>query len=102
MERGYIENSQIEASQSQRGYRAYSGRLGHESSWCLENPGFLVVNLDLLHTICAIATQGEYDGTHYVASYHLQFSQDGENWEGYINPINGEKVWHSSFPNIMM
>ena len=94
MERGYIANSQIKSPKSQHGYRAPSGRLGHDSSWCFKNPGrpFLEVNLDRLHTICAIATQGEYDGTDYVAKYHLQFSQGGDNWESYQNPINGKKV----------
>ncbi|XP_022805720.1 neogenin-like [Stylophora pistillata] len=87
MEDGRIPDSGISASPSST--PAKNGRLNYTSgsSWCAgtsaTNP-YLQIDLQTLHIICAVSTQGNSKGDQWVKTYRLQLSTDGTNWADYM------------------
>ncbi|XP_027051700.1 discoidin domain-containing receptor 2-like isoform X3 [Pocillopora damicornis] len=86
---GTIPDNEITASSEQSANTpAKNGRLNYSSgsSWCAgtsdTNP-YLQIDLQTLHIICAVSTQGNSQGDHWVKNYKLQLSKDGENWTDY-------------------
>ena len=67
---------------------AKNGRLNYTlgSSWCAgtsdTNP-YLQIDLQTLHIICAVSTQGNSQADQWVKTYKLQFSIDGTTWTDY-------------------
>ena len=67
---------------------AKNGRLNFASgsSWCAvtsdTNP-YLQIDLQTLHNICAVSTQGNSQGDQWVTNYTLQTSTDGSTWTDY-------------------
>ena len=67
---------------------AKNGRLNYTagSSWCAStsdsNP-YLQIDLQTLHIICAVSTQGNSQGDQWVQTYTLQSSTDGTTWTDY-------------------
>ena len=67
---------------------AKNGRLNYTSgsSWCAgtsdTNP-YLQIDLQTLHIICAVSTQGNSQANQWVKTYKLQFSMDGTTWKDY-------------------
>ena len=67
---------------------AKNGRLNFiaGSSWCAStndsNP-YLQIDLQTLHIICAVSTQGNSHGDQWVETYNLQTSVDGITWTDY-------------------
>ena len=67
---------------------AKNGRLNYTSgsSWCARpndtNP-YLQIDLQTLHIICAVSTQGNSQADHWVKNYTLQFSNNGSTWMVY-------------------
>ena len=67
---------------------AKNGRLNYVagSSWCAStndsNP-YLQIDLQTLHIICAVSTQGNAKADEWVETYTLQTSTDGKTWTDY-------------------
>ena len=67
---------------------AENGRLNYTagSSWCGStndsNP-YLQIDLQTLHIICAVSTQGNFQADDWVKTYTLQSSRDGITWTNY-------------------
>ena len=67
---------------------AKNGRLNYTagSSWCAStgdsNP-YLQIDLQTLHIICAVSTQGNSQADQWVETYTLKTSTDGTMWTDY-------------------
>ena len=89
MERGTIPDNKITASTVLNASTpAKNSRLNYTagSSWCSStndsNP-YLQIDLQTLHIICAVSTQGNSQGDQWVETYTLQLSTDGTTWTDY-------------------
>ena len=87
MESGSIPDSKIIASsEKDANTTAKNGRLNSGSSWCAgtsdSNP-YLQIDLQTLHIICAVSTQGNSQADQWVKNYTLQSSLDGSTWIDY-------------------
>ena len=96
---GTIPDSDITASsvQSTANTPAKNGRLNYTSgsSWCAgtgdTNP-YLQIDLQTIHIICAVSTQGNSKADQWVKDYKLQLSPNGTGWRDYKE--GGQvKVW---------
>ena len=91
MENGTISDSKITASSEQSGNTpAKNGRLKYTlgSSWCAETSDsnlYLQIDLQTLHIICAVSTQGNSQADQWVKTYTLKLSKDGPSpsWTDY-------------------
>ena len=86
---GYILDSQLTASSELNAHTpAKNGRLNYTagSSWCAStsdsNP-YLQIDLQTLHIICAVSTQGNSQADQWVETYTLNSSTDGTTWIDY-------------------
>ena len=89
MENEKISDGNITASSVQNASTpATNGRLNYTSgsSWCARtndtNP-YLQIDLQTLHIICAVSTQGNSQADQWVKTYKLQFSINGTTWTDY-------------------
>ncbi|KAL9950688.1 hypothetical protein ACROYT_G043227 [Oculina patagonica] len=89
MENNTIPDNKITASSVQSANTpAKNGRLNFASgsSWCAAtsdtNP-YLQIDLQTLHIICAVSTQGNSQADEWVMNYTLKFSTDGSAWTDY-------------------
>ena len=87
MESGSIPDIKITASSEKNvNAAAKNGRLNSGSSWCAgtsdRNP-YLQIDLQTLHIICAVSTQGNSQADQWVKNYTLQSSLDGSTWIDY-------------------
>jgi len=87
MQIGSIPDSKITASsEKNNNTAAKNGRLNSGSSWCAgtsdSNP-YLQIDLQTLHIICAVSTQGNAQAEEWVKNYTLQSSIDGSHWTDY-------------------
>ena len=87
MESGSIPDSKITASSEKNANTAAkNSRLNSPSSWCAgtsdSNP-YLQIDLQALHIICAVSTQGNSQADQWVKNYTLQSSIDGSTWIDY-------------------
>ena len=88
MESGSIPDNNITASSEKNANTtAKNGRLNSgSSSWCAEtsdsNP-YLQIDLQTLHIICAVSTQGNSQADQWVRTYKLTFSTTGSTWTDY-------------------
>ena len=89
MESGSIPDNNITASSEKNGNTAAeNGRLNYasESSWCAgtsdSNP-YLQIDLQTVHIICAVSTQGNAQADQWVKTYKLQLSTNGSTWTEY-------------------
>ena len=86
MENGKIPDNKITASTAR--IPAKNGRLNYisGSSWCTgtgdTNP-YLQIDLQTLHIICAVSTQGNSQVDLWAKNYTLQVSTDGTTWADY-------------------
>ena len=90
---GNITSSSVESARTP----AKNGRLGYSagSSWCAEasDPSpYLQINLQTLHVLCAVSTQGNSQADEWVETYTLQSSTDGSNWSDYYDEAGQVKV----------
>ena len=89
MENGRILDSGITASSEQSANTpAKNGRLNYTlgSSWCAatsDNNPYLQIDLQTLHIICAVSTQGNSQADQWVKTYKLKLSTDGSTWTNY-------------------
>ena len=89
LENERISDGNITASSVQNASTpATNGRLNYTSgsSWCAgtsdTNP-YLQIDLQTLHIICAVSTQGNSQADQWVKTYKLQFSINGTTWTDY-------------------
>ena len=89
MESGSIPDNSITASSEKNANTAAkNGRLNYisGSSLCAatsdSNP-YLQIDLQTLHIICAVSTQGNSQADQWVKTYKLQLSTDGSTWTDY-------------------
>ena len=84
-----IPDSKITASsQLNSGTLAKNGRLNYTAgpSWCAQindNNPYLQIDLQSLHVICAVSTQGNSKADEWVETYTIQTSTDGVHWTDY-------------------
>ena len=87
MESGLIPDSNITAStEKNANTAAKNGRLNSGSSWCAETSDsapYLQIDLQTLHIICAVSTQGNSQADQWVKTYKLKLSTDGSTWTDY-------------------
>ena len=90
MENGTILDSGITSSSELSGSTpAKNGRLNYTSglSWCAgtsDSAPYLQIDLQKLHIICAVSTQGNSQVDNWVKTYTLQSSMDGSSsWADY-------------------
>ena len=89
MESGSIPDSNITASSEKNANKtAQNGRLNYASgpSWCSatgDSKPYLQIDLQTLHIICAVSTQGNSQADQWVKTYKLQLSTDGSTWTDY-------------------
>ena len=76
----------------------YYGRLNEnrgDGAWCAETTtnrtDYLQVDIGAVHSVCAVATQGERVGPYWTTSYIVHFSLDGVTWNNYTEN-NVQKV----------
>jgi len=84
MENGTILDEKITASSEKN--TAKNGRLNSGSSWCAgtsDSKPYLQIDLQTLHIICAVSTQGNSQANEWVKTYTLQSSMDGSSWTNY-------------------
>ena len=104
---GTIPDSKINASSIQSASTpATNGRLNYTlgSSWCAgtsdKNP-YLQIDLQKLHIICAVSTQGNSQADQWVKTYTLQLSTDGITWTNYIELGGQAKVCYIGWLRII-
>ena len=91
MENGVIPNSKITTSSKlNAGTPANNSRLNYVAgpSWCAQtndNNPYLQIDLQSLHVICAVSTQGNSKADEWVETYTIQTSKDGVHWTDYDN-----------------
>ncbi|XP_068677380.1 receptor-type tyrosine-protein phosphatase T-like isoform X2 [Montipora foliosa] len=88
LEKGFILDGQITSSSDlSSDTPAKNGRLNYTagSSWCASRDSFPYLEIDLqsLHIICAVSTQGNSKADQWVKTYSLQSSTDGTTWRNY-------------------
>ena len=88
MENGLIPNERITASSADVDHPASFGRLNEvRGSWCVHwknnYNGYLQIDLQSLHVICAVSTQGAGILLNRVEKYTLQSSTDNKRWTDY-------------------
>ncbi|XP_068677355.1 uncharacterized protein [Montipora foliosa] len=88
LEKGFILDGQITSSSDlSSNTPAKNGRLNYTagSSWCASRDSFPYLEIDLqsLHIICAVSTQGNSKADQWVKTYSLQSSTDGTTWTNY-------------------
>ena len=96
---GAIPDNKITASSVQSARTpAKNGRVNYtaESSWCAgaSDPSpYLQIDLQTLHIICAVSTQGNSQEDHWVETYTLQSSTDGLVWTDYNDACQVKVNW---------
>ena len=89
MANGDIPSSKITASSElNAGTPAKNGRLNYAAGtcWCAQtndNNPYLQIDLQSLHVICAVSTQGNSKADEWVETYSIQTSTDGVHWTDY-------------------
>jgi len=72
-----------------------NGRLHGVHGWCPKTSSditdYLQVDMDSVHSVCAVATQGYKGGNWRTTSYKVHLSTDGVTWNSY-KENNVEKV----------
>ncbi|XP_020606629.1 retinoschisin-like, partial [Orbicella faveolata] len=110
METGSIPDSKLTASSEKNvNTAAKNGRLNSGSSWCAgtsdSNP-YLQIDLQTLHIICAVATQGNSQANQWVKNYTLQSSIDRSKWTDYteigqVKSLKGNEDRNSEIKHIL-
>ena len=89
---------------------AENGRLNYTAgqSWCAsssDNYPYLEIDLQTLHIICAVSTQGNHQADQWVKTFSLQSSTDGRTWTNYTEDdqvsikVNLSHRLHISMPD---
>ena len=81
---GKIPDNSITASSGVS--EAKNGRLNEIKAWCTStgeaNP-YLQIDLETIHIVCAVSTQGNPNADQWIETYTIQVSTDGTTWKDY-------------------
>ena len=81
---GKIPDNSITASSGVS--EAKNGRLNEIKAWCAStgeaNP-YLQIDLETIHIVCAVSTQGNPNADQWIETYTIQVSTDGTTWTDY-------------------
>ncbi|XP_068725970.1 receptor-type tyrosine-protein phosphatase S-like isoform X4 [Montipora capricornis] len=106
LEKGFILNGyqyMTSSSNLSSNTPAQNGRLNYTagSSWCASTSDsfpYLEIDLQSLHIICAVSTQGNSKADQWVKTYNLQSSTDGTTWTNYTaQGQDGIKIFSGNF-----
>ncbi|XP_067027638.1 uncharacterized protein, partial [Acropora muricata] len=84
---------------------AKNGRLNYTAgqSWCAsssDNYPYLEIDLQILHIICAVSTQGNHQADQWVKTFSLQSSTDGRTWTNYTEDDQvSVKIFSGNYDN---
>ena len=85
---GKIPDNSITASSGVS--EAKNGRLNEIKAWCTStgeaNP-YLQIDLETIHIVCAVSTQGNPNADQWIETYTIQVSTDGTTWKDYANKV---------------
>lgn len=97
METGLIKDHQMTGSSYYNSTTyPHFGRLAGPSAWCAKKePYILIIDLIVLHYICAVATQGFHEQGYFVTQYTLGLKTDGQ--RALYEDSNGISVSNCSF-----
>jgi len=84
-------------------YYPYYGRLNGKwgnGAWCTkittDRTDYLQVDMGAVHSVCAVATQGEISHPEWTTRYKVHLSTDGVTWKSY-KENNVEKVTNITY-----
>ena len=81
--REIFNDSNFKASSSQKlGLQAFNART-NEKGWCVgdkKGPHWIQFDMGKMMKLTKVATQGQNGTDHYVSSYKLSYSNNGESW----------------------
>ena len=81
---GKISDNNITASSGVS--EAKNGRLNEMKAWCASSGDakpYLQIDLETIHIVCAVSTQGNPNADQWIETYTIQVSTDGTNWTNY-------------------
>ena len=81
---GKILNNSITASSGVS--EAKNGRLNEQKAWCASTGDakpYLQIDLESIHILCAVSTQGNPNADQWIETYIIQVSTDGTTWTEY-------------------
>ncbi|XP_015757056.1 PREDICTED: uncharacterized protein LOC107336496 isoform X2 [Acropora digitifera] len=86
---------------------AKNGRLNYTAgqSWCAsssDNYPYLEIDLQILHIICAVSTQGNHQADQWVKTFSLQSSTDGITWTNYTDDQVSIKIFSGNYDRKMI
>ncbi len=90
------------SSQYDEDHQAAYGRLRDKrgEAWCAEehdrNDEWLQVDLGKTIEVCAVATQGDMHDEHWVTTFKVSYSSNGDSWKTYTK--YGKEVVSDNFP----
>uniref|UniRef100_A0A6P8J2Q7 Uncharacterized protein LOC116306425 isoform X2 n=1 Tax=Actinia tenebrosa TaxID=6105 RepID=A0A6P8J2Q7_ACTTE len=100
MESSEIKDENITASSFAENTPPSSARLNNTAGWCAKEAegSWLQVDLEDLHCVTSIATQGNPGGNQdYVKKYKIEYSQDGDKWT--THEENGNQIFDANVDN---
>ena len=65
---------------------AKNGRLNEIKAWCASTGDakpYLQIDLETIHIVCAVSTQGNPNADQWIETYTIQVSTDGTTWTNY-------------------
>ena len=65
---------------------AKNGRLNEKITWCASTGDakpYLQIDLETIHIVCAVSTQGNPNADQWIETYTIQVSTDGTTWTDY-------------------
>ena len=81
---GKISDNNITASSGVS--EAKNGRLNEMKAWCASSGDakpYLQIDLETIHIVCAVSTQGNPNADQWIETYTIQVSTDGTTWKDY-------------------
>ena len=81
---GKIPDNSITASSEVS--EAKNGRLNEIKAWCASTEDakpYLQIDLETIHIVCAVSTQGNPNADQWIETYTIQVSTDGTTWTDY-------------------
>ena len=81
---GKIPDNNINASSGVS--EAKNGRLNEMKAWCASSGDakpYLQIDLETIHIVCAVSTQGNPNADQWIETYTIQVSTDGTTWKDY-------------------
>ena len=81
---GKIPDNSITASSGVS--EAKNGRLNEIKAWCASTEDakpYLQIDLETIHIVCAVSTQGNPNADQWIETYTIQVSTDGTTWTNY-------------------